>query len=98
MRFYSDELKKFFSTEEECLQAERDYNTKLAKEKEEKAKVAEERKARAKEVEEAKTKATEAWKHYLDLVKEFTKDYGSYHTSYTSNDNNSMFKWFFDLM
>lgn len=79
MRFYSDELKKFFKTEDECLKAEQKFlREQAAKEVEEKRK-AEERGNRAKEVEEAYKAFCDAKKTYTSKLNAFCKDYGSYH-------------------
>ena len=66
--FYSEDLKRYFDTEEECLKAEEEYKEKHALE----IKKKEERIAEAKAVEEA-------YKKYLELRSEFIKKHGSYH-------------------
>jgi len=73
--FYSEILKKYYNTEEECLEAEKEYNEKhkaelLAKE---------EKTAAAKEIEEA-------YKKYINLRSDFIKRYGSYHMTLTDKD------------
>lgn len=73
--YYSETLKKYFEDKAECEKAEEEYNRKHAEE----LKAKEERKARAKEVDEA-------YKNYINLRNDFIKKYGSYHTTYTSED------------
>lgn len=73
--YYSECLKKYFDTKEECLKAEEEYNAKHAAE----IKAKEERKAKAKEVDEA-------YKKYLTLRNKFIKEYGSYHCTFTEKD------------
>lgn len=80
--YYSEELKKHFDTEEECLKAEEEQAKKFELEKQKK----EERKARADEVTEAFKTVEEAKEKAYDLLEKFCKDYGAYHASYSSND------------
>ena len=47
----------------------------------------EKRAARAKEIDEAFKEIRVAQDKYNDLVKKFIKDYGSYHSTYTSSDD-----------
>ena len=87
--FYSEELKKHFDTEEECLKAEEEQAKKFELEKQKK----EERKARAdeiteafKEVDKAKEEERKARAKVYDLIEKFCKDYGAYHLSYSENN------------
>lgn len=73
--FYSDELKKYFDTEEECVKAEEEFKEKHALELKKK----EERVSEAKKVEEA-------YKNYLQLRADFVKKYGSWHATITEKD------------
>ena len=73
--FYSEELKKYFDTEEECLKAEEEFKQKHEAE----LKLREEKAERAKEIKEA-------YKHYLELRETFIKDYGAWHMSLTEKD------------
>ena len=91
--FLSEKLNKYFDSEEECKKAEKEHDEKLALAKAEKEKKLElekqkkaERKERADEVTEAFKKAEEARKHAYELMDKFCKDYGSFHTSYTTED------------
>ena len=81
MKYYSEKLKKLFDKENELQKAEQDFDKKEAVE----LKKREERATRAKEVDEA-------YSHYLKLLKDFIKDYGSYHHTIKDND----FDVFFD--
>ena len=83
MKYYSEKTKNFYDTEKELNKAEEKFDVALAAEKEKR----EQRSARAKEVEEA-------YKNYQKLLKDFIKDYGSYHMSLTSGD--SIFDYFFN--
>ncbi len=103
--FLSEKLNKYFDSEEECKKAEKEHEEKLALVKAENEKKLElekqkraERKEKADEVTEAFKKADEARKHAYELLDEFCKTYGSFHTSYTSNDlvpTRSLFDIFF---
>ena len=99
MKYYSEVLNKLFNSEEELNKAE------VAKREEEAAKaIAEKNKKearakRAKEVEEALKAANEAQSKAIKLLKEFTKDFGYYHTSYSVKDDvNTDFDDFFDIL
>lgn len=65
--FYSEELKKYFDTEEACLKAEKEHNDKKAAE----VKAAEEKKV-------AKKAVDEAFEKYIKLKNEYLKKYGEY--------------------
>lgn len=86
MKYYSEELKKFFNTEKECEKAEQAHFAEVERQKAVKAKKDEARKARAKEVDEAYSALKSARKKYNDLLAKFCEDYGAYHTSFTSED------------
>lgn len=86
--YYSNVLKKPFTTLKELQEAEDAFN----KENEEKLKLVEVKKTRAKEIEdaykhsmevrkEAQAKIREADEAYYKLRDAFVKDYGSYHLS-----------------
>lgn len=86
MKFYSETLNKLFDTAAELRKEEAAANeAKLAKEKAEKEKK-EARAKRAKEVDEALKAANVAQAKAIKLLREFTKDFGYYHTSYTLDD------------
>ena len=87
MIIYSEVLKKEFDTVEACEKAEAEYKAEQEKINEEKKAMKEERAARAKEIDEAFKEIRVAQDKYNDLVKKFIKDYGSYHSTYTSSDD-----------
>ena len=97
MKYYSDELKKFFDTEKECVEAE-ETAAKAAAEAQAKAEeLKAARKERAQEVEDAYKAIREAQKKYSELLRNFVKDYGSYHFSYTEKNPNDWFFSFWDM-
>lgn len=86
MRYYSDVTKKVYNTEKDLILDERKAKEyELQKQEAEKAKKAE-RTARAKEVEKALKDASEAQTKALALLRKFSKDYGYYHMSVHTND------------
>lgn len=102
MKYYSETLNELFDTEKDLIEAEtrkRDEETK--KQAAEKAKK-EVRAKRAKEVEEALKVANEAQGNALKLLKDFTKDYGYFHTSYSADEaekgRNHINTSFFDIL
>lgn len=95
MKYYSEELKKLFNTQEELTEAEnKAKEVALAKEEKEKT-LREERATRAKEVEEAFKAARDAEKKANKLMNTFLKDYGSFHT--TIKDVVDPFDWFWNI-
>lgn len=91
MKYYSEDLKKLFDSEEELAKAEKAHNeAQLAKEKKDQ----ELKKARAesaKEIEELLKKRNELTKEINAKVDEFVKKYGSFHYSIKSPND-----WFDD--
>lgn len=87
MKFYSETLNKVFDTEKACVEAEEKYRAELEAKKAAEAKKAETRKARAAEVEEAMKAAREARAKYDKLLSEFCKDYGTFHYSFSGDDD-----------
>ena len=98
MKYYSENTRKFYDSEQECAQAEIEYNKKLAVEKAKKEELSNARKARANEVEEAYKAVLEAQKKYRTLLKKFCEDYGSFHMTLKTGDDNpfNLFESFFD--
>lgn len=93
MLYYSEKNKKFYKTESDLQEAEKNYDVVQA----EAAKVSEEKKKRAKEVGEAYAEAQRVRKDasaaikkadddYYSLRNKFVKDYGSFHVSYFNDD------------
>lgn len=75
MKFYSEVTKKIYDSEKELLEAEKALN-----------KSKDERAARAKEVNDAFKVAQEAQKKASQLLSAFIKDYGSFKTTFKSED------------
>ena len=86
MKFYSEVTKKLYDSEKELTDAEAKIKEAEAKKAEaEKVKKAA-RTTKAKEVEAALKAANEAQKKAIKLLKDFTNEYGYFHTSYTLDD------------
>lgn len=85
MKYYSEILQKAFDTEDACLKAEKDHEEKVAAQKAAAENLAKARKARAKEVEDALHALQEAKDNYLKVLKDFCKDYGAFHYSWTND-------------
>lgn len=95
MIYYSEKLGKGFETEEKCLEAEEAYEKEKAEKAAAEAKKKEERASRAEEIEKAFEELKDAQKKYNELLREFIKDYGSYHTTFrTIDDVPNIFKLF----
>ena len=94
MKIYSEELKKLFDTVEECEKAEAAHRKAEEEKKAAEQKKAENRKVRAKEVEDALKAAAEARANYEKLLAAFCKDYGSFHYSFTDDDDFDIFEFF----
>lgn len=86
MKFYSEITKKLYDTEKELVKAENEIKVKEIAAREAEIKKKAERKNRAKEVEEALKAANDAQSKAIQLLKEFTRDYGYFHISYTKDD------------
>lgn len=71
MRFYSDELKRFFDTEEECLSAEETAKVEAEEKKVTKAKLAKAVEDAEKDLDEAYAGLEEAKKKVTELQKEY---------------------------
>ena len=82
MKYYSESLDKFFDKQEDCEKAEVELEEKRKAEARKQLTLKTEREARSKEVVEAFKKAREAEAEAQKLMKEFVKDYGSFHMSY----------------
>lgn len=98
MKYYSENTRKFYDSEQECAQAEIEYSKKLAAEKAKKEELSNARKARANEVEEAYKAILEAQKVYREKLNAFMKDYGSFHMTLRTGEDNpfNLFESFFD--
>ena len=86
MKFYSEITKTLYNTESELIKAEaRIKEAEVKKAEAEKAKKVA-RATKAKEVEAALKAANEAQAKAIKLLKDFTNEYGYFHTSYTFDD------------
>ena len=99
MRIISEKTGKEYTSVEECMAAEKEYEEAIAKQKaakelaiaEEKARVAklnEERKARAAQIEDAYKALCDANQKYRELLDKFVQDYGSFHMTLKTGDLN----------
>lgn len=97
MKYYSEVLRKFYESAEECAKAEKDYFNKAEAEKKEKEQRSAERKARAKEVEDAYKAVADAQRNYRKLRDAFCKDYGSFHMTFSNSDFEDIYEEFFRI-
>lgn len=95
MKFYSEKLNKMFDDDKSCLKAEEEHEKAVAEAEAKKKALADERANRAKAVEELYRKAIEAKQEYDKALREFLKDYGSFHATFkTSDPFFGIFDWF----
>ena len=95
MKYYSENLKQLFETQEECEKAETEALEAKKRAETERDKLLAERKVRAKEIEEARKVMQEAQNKYNKLLREFLRDYKTYHYSTNSiEDIPRIFDWF----
>ena len=83
-----DKMGNEHATVDEAIAAEKEYDEAVAKEEERKANLAKERKERAKEVEDAFKAILEAQKAYNEKLDAFKKDYGSFHMTIKTGEDN----------
>lgn len=99
MKYFSEKTKRFYDDEKACVDAETEFDEKLAKIEAEKKALAEARKERAKEVEDAYIASREAEKKYIELRNAFVRDYGSFHMTIRNQEAPSpfedLFRFFF---
>ena len=99
MKIMSEKTGKTYATVEECVAAEKAYDEKVAEKKAAEEKALAERKAksealiaerkdRAAEVENAYKAILEAQKVYREKLNAFIKDYGSFHMTVRTGENN----------
>jgi phage-related tail protein len=100
MKIYSEKTRKEYTTVEECLEAEAQFDAAKTKEEQKKKVLSENRKKRANEVEEAYKKMLEAQKTYCKLRNEFIREYGSYHMTFSidSDDFHGFFEDVFRII
>ena len=88
-KYYSEKTKKEYSTEKECIAAEKEYDKANAEKEKERALV----KKDADEINKAYEELKVARKKYNDLVNEFIKEHNSYDLTISNKD---FFDTFFD--
>lgn len=88
MKIISEKTGKTYDTVDACLLAEKEYDDALEAETKKKEELAKNRKARATEVEEAYKKISEARKDYYQILRKFIEDYGSFHMTLNTGDEN----------
>lgn len=77
---------KEYKTVKECREADEALAEQQRKAKEQQEALRQQRAERAEEVKQAYEAVLAANKHYNELVKKFTKDYGSYHVTLKQQD------------
>lgn len=87
MKYYSEMTNEVYETKEECEKIEKALVAKKKAEEEKQLVLKNEREARSKEVVEAFKKAREAEAKAQKLLKDFIKDYGSFHMSYNGKSS-----------
>lgn len=98
MKYYSEETKKFYNSEKECVEATKAFLDERQKAEAEAKAKKEKRSERAKEVELAREKMRDAQKNYADVLNQFVKDYGTYHWSTSSVDELPLCLSLFDML
>lgn len=83
-----DKMGNEHATVDEAIAAEKEYDEAVAKEEARKENLAKERKARAAEVEEAYKAILEAQKCYREKLDAFVRDYGSFHMTLRTGEDN----------
>lgn len=91
-RFYSDVTNRLYDSMADLEGAEKSFIEAEEEKKRKEQKKADERKARAQEVEELRKSYIDARKSYIDALQHFCDDYGTFHTS-VSSDNLFDFLW-----
>lgn len=77
---------QYYSAEDACLRAEKDYQRKLESQQEKQKALAAEKKARADEVVNTYKALQAVDREYLKLRDEFVKDYGCFQFTFTFTD------------
>ena len=99
MKFYSETLKKFYDSQEECELAEKEALEEREQAEKKLKALTEKRAERAKEVEYAYKNLLDARNTYNKILNDFCKDYGSYHFSITGKETDpfNLFARFFEI-
>lgn len=98
MKIYSEKTNKEYKTVADCLAAEEAYDKEKAAEKAKKEELTAKRKERAAEVDDAFKAILEAKKVYKEKLDAFVKDYGAFHCTVRTGEDNpfNLFDTFFD--
>ena len=88
MKIISEKTGKTYETVDACLADEKAFDDAVIAENKKKEELAKNRKARATEVEEAYKKISEARKNYYKILHDFINDYGSFHMTLNTGDEN----------
>lgn len=99
MKFYSEVTQRLYNSEQELVKAEAEVKKAEAERINAEKLKKEARAKKAKEVEDALKVANEAQAKAIKLLKDFTREYGYFHTSYTIEDTEKKdASSFFDLL
>lgn len=100
MQIISEKTGKEYPSVEACLADEKKFDEAIALEKKKKEELVTARKARAAEVEDAYKAVCDAQRAYREKLDNFIKDYGSFHMTVRTGENNPFnlfdrfFNWF----
>ena len=96
MKYYSEDLKKLFDSEKELTEAEVAAKKAADEAKAKKEALTKERKTRAEEIEALLKERKALDKKIHAALAAFTKDYGSFHTSYSNAEDlfDAFWDWF----
>ena len=97
MKYYSELTKRFYDSEEACINDERKMREEIEAAENEKRKAEETRRQRTAEVDKARENYINARKQYNEVLSKFCEDYGSYFYSSAADDCNELVKIFSDL-
>lgn len=97
MKYYSELTKRFYDSEEACINDEHKMREEIEAAENEKRKTAETRRQRAAEVDKARENYITARKQYNEVLSKFCEDYGSYFYSSTTDNCSELVKTFFDV-
>ncbi len=89
MKIFSEKTNKYYTTVDECLEAEKKHDEAIAVKEAKKKELSETRKVRAKEVEDAYKARIEADKVYREKLNKFINDYGSFHMTFDTEVEDS---------
>ena len=97
MKYYSDVTKQLYETPEALTKAEQSVKEAEEQKRVEQEKLTNARKAHAAQVDAARKKMVEAQQEYRNVLEDFCKKYGTYHTSVNLGEIPTLFEHFFDL-